>query len=214
MTRDAPLHHGVPKDMAISQSKFELLASTDRGRFIGGHGVLHVGDLFVNVYDESRRRYCHHDLMARRVSRWDKGDEQPVFFEDEAAGLALGLRPCWSCRYEAWLRFAAAWEAVTGEKATAAVVDERLATGGNEQSHVQPWLQIPAGALVIHNDLPRLVLANTVIPWSMATGYGQPSPRPVEGEVTVLTPMIVIEVLRAGYRPEIGFQDDSATEAH
>ena len=46
------------------------------------------------------------------------------------------------------------------------------------------------------------MLDDRLVPWS-PSGYGNPLDRPRKGTALVATPRATVEVLRAGYRPEI-----------
>lgn len=185
--------------------------------FIVNRGVLHAGIGTARVYKETRQRFCQHELKARRLSRWQRGLEVPSFFGDEAIGLAAGCRPCWSCRYEAFLAFKAAWESAAGESVDAAGMDAVLHSAGSlaesadALTYDAQWDSLPDGTFVSGADGPLLVRGETVVPWSQADGYAKPQARPRDGSTRVITPQIIVDVLRAGYVPEMAPSEALAT---
>lgn len=209
---------GVVSSENLRSSPFA--ASAHPARFLANGGVLHAGIGVVRVYDETRPAICQHELRSRGISQWRLGGEPPRFFHDEALALVSGHRPCWSCRYEAFLAFQRAWESATGESIDADGMDERLevetrsgvsrSVNVDDEDGIAPtypaqWGALPDGVFVVREGVAHLVHDGVIRPWSIATGYGKPVERPSDGTVQVVTPLLVVDILRAGYVPEVVF---------
>ena len=98
-----------------------------------------------------------------------------LFFLDEATALAAGHRPCAECRREDYDRFASFWRSSHGE-AGADAIDARLhdervdAAIRRRRLHDAAFDDLPDGAFVLHDGVPRLVLGDALLEWS-AAGY-------------------------------------------
>jgi hypothetical protein len=126
-----------------------------------------------------------------------------LFFLDEAVALAAGHRPCHQCRYAEAMRFRDAWRAAHGGPCTAGDIDRLLhptrVTRARQQVRFQARARdLPPGTFILR-DTPLLLLSDAALPFD-PRGYGAPMLRPT-GEVTVLTPQPIVQVLRAGYHP-------------
>jgi hypothetical protein len=63
-------------------------------------------------------------------------------------------------------------------------------------------LDLPDGTLLAIDQTPFLKWAGAVRPWAFDS-CGAPTSAMEEAEVTVVTPSSVVDLLRAGYRPEV-----------
>jgi hypothetical protein len=79
---------------------------------------------------------------------------------------------------------------------------ERL-DGKRKRTHVMPWRDIPAGAYIVLDSVPHVVLPDRLRPWSVICGYGDACARPRSGDATVLTPPLSVRVIATGYEPQI-----------
>jgi hypothetical protein len=145
---------------------------------------------------------------------WEPGRWTALFFFDEAVALAAGHRPCALCRRPDFDRFMDSWAAATGGRPGvdgAGGVDLRLhaervePTTRGQRTHHRPWSELADGAYVVDDDgTPLVIVGDRLLPWSpTADRYGRARPRPRTGRATVLTPAVVVDVLRAGYRPDV-----------
>ena len=91
--------------------------------------------------------------------------------------------------------------------ASAAAMDTAIHT----ERRVGPWQKrtyqtgielLPDGSLVALDGAAWLLQAGRLHAWS-AEGYLETRPRPVWGEVVVLTPPSIVVVLGAGYQPGV-----------
>lgn len=190
----------------------EIVATPLRGMFMGNRGCLHKGhDIVRNHTSQKFWIMCRLDFKDRQVAQWVPGRYTPLFFYDEAVGLAAGHRPCAECRRADYNRFVTAFLEATGEERTrkmASRVDARLGADrrnddGTQRTHQAAWSSLPDGTFVTVDDTDFLVRGDQIVPWSQTDGYGTPQPRPTTGDATVLTPEITVDILRAGYEPGI-----------
>ena len=187
----------------------EITAHPARGLFTGNRGILELqgGRLgtsrwkhkhwIICTLTHPRGRY-HGPLPARG---WT-----PLFFLDEAVGLAAGHRPCAYCRPQAYTAYKAAWAKATGETAGHFEMDKALhaarVTRSRQQiTHEAPAGGLPNGSMILHRGTPALLWQNSCYHYT-PEGYGPAEPRPT-GPVTVLTPPPSLAVLAAGFRPEL-----------
>ena len=130
-----------------------------------------------------------------------------LFFLDEATAFAAGHRPCAECRREDYNRFVA----LVGMRADA--IDERLHGERVDGSrgrrlHSARLQDLPDGAFVLERDEPWLVLGRELLRWSPA-GYTERRSRPA-GEAVLITPPLLVEVLRSGWQGAVPLLHPSA----
>ena len=187
----------------------EIIADPARGTLMGNRGILHDAQQRLG-----RVRWRHPNwiccLLAfkgRRREVMTPHRYTELFFLDEATALAAGHRPCCECRREDFRRFQAAWRRALGPDASAGAIDRAL-----HRARVEPRTRrqirfeaalddLPDGTFVLLPDAPSplLVQGEWLHPWHPG-GYRPPRERG-SGRATVLTPVPVIAVLRAGYQP-------------
>jgi hypothetical protein len=187
----------------------------ERGLVYGNRGCLHDADGRI------RRRYAGRRWIACRLRfrDWHRGPLlQPgrfteLFFLDEATAFAAGHRPCALCRRADYIRFGELWAGLHPGEAGADAIDarlhaERVDEDGGQRRHAEPFDRLPDGAFVLHDGAARLVRGGRLLRWTPA-GYDARSPVPRQ-EAVVLTPRSLVEVLRAGWRPEVPLLHPSA----
>jgi hypothetical protein len=87
---------------------------------------------------------------------------------------------------------------------------ERIVRGTHRRRvHRTSWVDLAPGSYVVVDDVPAVVLDESVVPWT-TTGYAEPRARPRRGTVDALTPPSTLAALRAGYPAQI---DDGAVRA-
>ncbi len=187
----------------------ELIADPARGLVYGNRGCLH------DAHGVIRRRFNGRRWIACRLEfrGWQRGPKlQPgrfteLFFLDEATALAAGHRACALCRREDYNRFGAVWAELHPGEAGADVIDARLHAeridphDGGQRHHLAPAGGLPDGTFVLHDGAPHLVLGERLLRWTPA-GYSRPVARS-RGEVTVITPPSLVELLRVGWDPAV-----------
>ena len=187
----------------------EIIAHPARGLFTGNRGILELTDgclgtsrwkhkhWIICTLTHPRGRY-HGPLPARG---WT-----PLFFLDEAVGLAAGHRPCAYCRPQAYAAYKSAWADATGEAAGHLEIDKVLHTARvtrtrQQITHEARTEALPDGTMILHESTPALLWGDSCLPYA-PEGYGPAHPRPT-GKVTVLTPAPSVAVLAAGFRPRL-----------
>ncbi len=107
-----------------------LFASGERGLWMGNRGGrFHDPEsLTTGARPFASRAWicCRLAFKGRRRQVWGSGYTE-LFFADEVSALAAGHRPCFECRRQDALAFAAAWGRATGGPAPSApAMDEAL----------------------------------------------------------------------------------------
>ena len=196
----------------------ELVAEPGRGLVYGNRGCLHDADGTI------RRRFAGRRWIACRLAfrGWHRspllqpGRFTELFFLDEATAFAAGHRPCALCRREDYNAFVARWSGLHPRQHGADAIDEQLHAERIEprnrerRLHRRPYDELPDGAFVLHDDLPKLVLGTTLRTWSTA-GYGAISRRPTSGEAVVITPPSLLAVLSEGWDGAVPLLHPSAS---
>jgi hypothetical protein len=195
----------------------ELLADPGRGTVFGNRGCVHDRS-GRTVRSHAVRRWiaCRLEFRGRRRRPLlQPGRYTELFFLDEATALAAGHRPCAECRREDYRRLTSLWRRLHPGQVGADAIDaqlhgERLVAGTHRRRyHRAPVADLPAAAFVLHDARPHLVLGDHLWPWA-AGGYGSPVARPGAGEITVITPPSLVDVLRAGWEPLVPLVHPSA----
>jgi hypothetical protein len=193
-------------------------APPGRGLVYGNRGCLH------DAQGTIRRRFAGRRWIACRLAfrGWHRspllqpGRFTELFFLDEATAFAAGHRPCALCRREDYNAFAARWAELHPPQHGADAIDEQLHVERIERStrgrrvHRLPYDELPDGAFVLHDDVPKLVLDTTLRTWS-TSGYSAISPRPTSGEAVVITPPSLLAVLSAGWEGAVPLLHPSAS---
>ena len=181
----------------------EIVALAQRGRWMGNRGILHRDGSVVRAWQHQHWIICETSYKGWRAPQWTEGRYTPLFFLDEAVALAAGHRPCALCRRTRWNAWRVAWRAATGVLARRDEIDRSLQRDRRDErrgqrTHRRAWSELPAGAFAVIEGEPVRVGEECVVPWT-PSGYGERRPRPRRGDVTVLTPAVTVDVLRAGY---------------
>lgn len=188
----------------------ELIADPARGLVYGNRGCLH------DDAQRIRRHYNGRRWIACRLQfrGWQRGRLMApgkfteLFFLDEATAFAAGHRPCALCRREDYNRLVALWGGLHpgqrgADEIDAQLHDERVDPITRSQLRRPVALnQLPDGAFVLEEGAPWLVLGRELLAWSPG-GYRERRPRPRAGDVELITPPSLVEVLRAGWSPVV-----------
>jgi hypothetical protein len=192
----------------------DLVATPQRGTFMGNRGVLHDTEGRIRRgWQLKRWIVCVLEFRGRKRQVMTPGRYTELFFLDEATALAAGHRPCAECRHVRFLDFCNAWKMAhpaEGESArpTADEIDdrlhsERLALDRSKHSFVAALDELPDGVFVTvaaWGEQAYLVRGDRLLAWSPG-GYGERWRRPKDEEVKVLTPPSTVKAIRAGYAP-------------
>jgi hypothetical protein len=194
----------------------DILATPDRGTFLGNRGVLHDDEGRIRRGWQGKRwLVCALEFRGRKRPVMTPGRYTELFFLDEATALAAGHRPCAECRRGRFNAFRRAWRsahpgAVGPPLPTADAIDrrlhaERVGPGRSKRVYEESLGDLPNGVLVRPpegGEGAYLVWGDGLLAWP-AGGYTRRVGRPRKAEVLVLTPEATVAVIRAGYAPEI-----------
>jgi hypothetical protein len=194
----------------------DIIATPERGTFMGNRGVLHDDRGHVKrAWQVKRWLVCVLEFRGRQRTVMTPHRYTELFFLDEATALAAGHRPCAECRHARFLAFCNAWGTANpgdgrSARPTATVIDdrlhaERMASDRSKRSFVTALDELPDGVFVTvaaWGEQPYLVWGDHLLAWSPG-GYGERRRRPKRAEVKVLTPPSTVKAIRAGYAPEI-----------
>ena len=195
----------------------ELIAVPARGLVYGNRGCLHDADgLIRRRFDGKRWIACRLRFRGwHREPLLQPGRFTELFFLDEATAFAAGHRPCALCRREDYRLFVAAWTELHGPPAGVDEIDRRLhgeridpATRAH-RLHEAPMEDLPDGAFVVSEGEPHLVLGRSLLRWT-PVGYDARRRRPAAGDVLVITPPSLVEILRGGWEGVVPFLHPSA----
>jgi hypothetical protein len=194
----------------------EIIATPERGMFLGNRGVLHDSDGHIRrPWQVKRWIVCVLEFRGRKRRVMTPGHYTELFFLDEASALAAGHRPCAECRRERFNIFRQAWRSAQAGTSclvlpTADEIDrqlhaERVAPDRSKRLFRADLDDLPNGVFVRRADWGQdayLVWNDGLLAWA-AGGYSGRRDRPNKIEVLVLTPGSTVAAIRAGYVPEI-----------
>ena len=185
----------------------EIVALAGRGLLTGNRGILHDDDRrIVRPFQVRRWLTCRLEYRGIRRTLMRPHSWTELFFLDEATSLGAGHRPCAECRREEYKRFCALWKTRYGASTSADLIDRKLHANRisrrKKLTFAEDIANVPDGAFVVLEGRARLVWNAKLLAWSDA-GYVHSLPRSVHGEVEVLTPRPIVQILRAGYVPAV-----------
>jgi hypothetical protein len=194
----------------------EIIAIPERGTFMGNRGILHDAEGHVErAWMVKRWLVCVLEFRGRKRTVMTPNRYTELFFLDEATALAAGHRPCAECRHGRFIAFCTAWKMANPgfsglQRPTADAIDnrlhmERVSKDRSKRVFTAPLDRLPDGVFVTtkaSGEQAYLVWDNRLLEWSPG-GYRQRRSRPKNEVVQVLTPKSTVEVIRAGYVPEV-----------
>lgn len=175
--------------------------------FFGNRGPLHKNGRVVKPWVNKRWLVCVTDGLGPPETFMAPGHHTELFFFDEATALAAGQRPCFQCRKAAFFEFLnlfASVRPITKPRAPsmdAVLHAERLNADGSRRLFNASAADLPDGVFIVMNNEAWLVYGGAMHRWT-EQGYVDRAQLPT-GEVSVLTPAATVEVIAAGYRPQI-----------
>jgi hypothetical protein len=190
----------------------EIIATSERGTFMGNRGVLHDEESRIRRKWQGKRwLVCVLEFRGRQRTVMSPRHYTELFFLDEATALAAGHRPCAECRRERFNAFRYAWRLEEySPPPTAAEIDnrlhtERLAPDKKKKVHLAYLADLPNGVFVKMPDWGEnayLIWNDRLVLWT-AGGYSGQKNCPRDAKVVVLTPKSTVEAIRGGYVPEV-----------
>jgi len=203
----------------------DLHAVHARGLFTGNRGcVVDDAENVVRHHGSSLWIICATEFRGWRVALARPRRWTPLFFLDDAVGLAAGHRPCATCRrgdYDSY-RDAVSRSVGRAEPLLACELNDRLKAERHRRGRgltrasdrivwPSPFDALPNGAVVIDAEgSARLVLADRLVRFTF-DGWTDPVARPTGRIATVLTPPTSVAALANGYRAHL---HDSTFEAN
>jgi hypothetical protein len=182
----------------------ELIATPERGLVFGNCGRLHDEQGRIRRRFAGRRWIaCRLEFRGRHHGAMPPRRYTGLFFVDEATAFAAGHRPCAECRREDYVRLVE----VCGARADA--IDTRLHAERLGPHRERPADDLPDGTFVLHDGEPWLVLGDELLRWTPG-GYTLRVARP-GGRATVITPPLLVVVLRSGWSGAVPLLHPSAS---
>jgi hypothetical protein len=194
----------------------QIIATPERGTFMGNRGILHDEEGTVRRSWQVRRwLICLLAFRGRHRTVMTPHRYTELFFLDEATGLAAGHRPCFECQRRRYNEFRAAWAVgnlhdQSTRPLTAGEIDERLHTdrrgpSRSKQTFTACLDDLPYGVFVTleeRKDQALLINGDSLLIWSPA-GYRERLRRKTHEFVSVLTPKSTVAAIRAGFVPQV-----------
>jgi len=190
----------------------ELIAVPERGLLFGNRGSLHSPERRIVRHHRGKRWIaCVLEFRGRHRAVMQPGLYTELFFLDEATALAAGHRPCAECRRADYDSFRRCWAAAHGAPAgklpaadamDAVLHEERLAPPAGKRTYRAEIGALPEGVFILR-DGEAWLLWDAALWHGTPGGYDRRQERPVEGQVTVLTPRAIVQTIAAGYVPGV-----------
>ena len=195
----------------------ELIVHPGRGLVYGNRGCLHDTAGGIRRHHNGRRWIaCQLEFRGWKRGRLlQPGRFTELFFLDEATAFAAGHRPCALCRRADYNRFLDISSGAGARRPSAGEVDARLHAERFDMAvraqrhHGAAFAELPDGAFVLEAGEPWLVSGERLLRWTPA-GYVSPRPRP-EGAAVVITPPMLVAVLRRGWEPLVRLMHPTAS---
>jgi hypothetical protein len=189
-----------------------LIAVPERGTLFGNRGVLHDGARRIVRHHRGKRWIaCLLEFRGRHRAVMQPGRYTELFFLDEATALAAGHRPCAECRRQEYEVFRRCWVAASGgpsgglpsaDAMDAALHGERLVPAAGKRTYRAEVAGLPEGVFVVLDGEAWLLWDAALWHWTPG-GYDRWRARPAAGEVTLLTPPVMVATITAGYVPGV-----------
>jgi hypothetical protein len=180
----------------------DIVAIPLRGAWTGNRGCLHRGEEIVRFHASDLWIVCELEFRGWHSELFRPGRFTWLFFHDEAVAFAAGHRPCALCRRASYNAYRGALGGPSASQIDKQLHGERIVRGTHRRRlHRVPWRELPDGAFVL-DGTPKLVLGDQLVEWT-SSGYGRREARPVRGDAKAITPPSSLEVLRAGYAPQM-----------
>src|SRR6516225_7744293 len=137
----------------------DIIATLERGTFMGNRGVLHDSEGRIKrAWQLKRWIVCVLEFKERKRQVMTPGHYTELFFLDEATAFAAGHRPCAECRRVRFLDFCNAWARAHPSKdasprPSATMIDdrlhaERIASNRSKRSYMAALDDLPDGVFV------------------------------------------------------------------
>jgi hypothetical protein len=191
----------------------DIFKTSARGLWMGNRGQLHNdGQTILRPFKLKAWITCLLEFKGWKRKVMSPGLYTELFFMDEATAFSAGHRPCFECRRKDYDRFKSFWlkgnpQHGFNEKTSIREIDniiheERIDKNGKKVIHEENTGNLPNGIFVLFNDQPFLLMNKQLYQWS-PFGYEKGIALRDIKKIEVLTPLSVVNALRAGYIPQI-----------
>ena len=180
----------------------ELIMTSARGLFMGNRGGrFHEAPSVLGTRRWSSKQWicCRLEFNNRHRQVWGDGYTE-LFFLDEVTALAAGHRPCFECRRQDALAFAARFPGQPKAQDMDIVLHSERLDRQSKRLHLRKLDELPDGAMIALNDEVYAVRGAYLLRWS-PSGYAEKRARQQSDKADVLTPPAILTVLANGYSP-------------
>jgi hypothetical protein len=189
-----------------------IISTTARGTWLGNRGVIHNEQKqIIKPYNLKAWITCALEFRGRHrevmmPNRWTE-----LFFLDEATAFSAGHRPCFQCRYKDHQQFKAAWlkgnpQYGFNEKTPVSEIDKILhaerINKGEKVTYDEDPANLPNGTFILIDGKPYAIWGKLIYQWT-PFGYEKGITLLTAKKVKVLTPKSIVNMLKAGYEPQI-----------
>lgn len=197
----------MPLQNRVSPSG-ELLADNARGSWLGNRGILHNAKKeIIRPWKHKNWVLCELNFKERKREVFSQNSYSELFFLDEATALSAGHRPCASCRRQRFDEFKQAWSAAQLSELKVDEIDkflhqDRAIRGVKKVTYTEKLTNLPNGVFVELEGKPWLIWQNELHEWH-PDGYRDRAEIYGDLNVTVLTPKCMVEIINAGFIPQV-----------
>lgn len=187
----------------------EIITTPARGTMFGNRGGrIHTAGKKLTSRRWASRAWicCVLDFKNRQRQLMSPNSYTELFFLDEVSALAAGHRPCFECRgrdaeefFEHHRRAAGLEERLKAGEFDRIIHEDRL-EGNRQKTYTEDISNLPVGTFIETGQDLFAVAKEQLLKWTFE-GYTSALPRPQSGNVRVLTPRVVVEIFRVGYKP-------------
>jgi hypothetical protein len=180
----------------------ELTATPARGTLFGNRGGrFHREDRTLGRRRWASRQWicCVLSFKGRQRDVWGRYYTE-LFFLDEVTAFAAGHRPCFECRRQDALAFAAKFPGSHKAPEMDVVLHAERLDGKSKRLHRRKLDELPDGATIALDGEVYAVRGAHLLRWS-PSGYDEKRARPRSIDADVLTPPSILTVLAQGYAP-------------
>ena len=187
----------------------DIVTTSARGTMFGNRGGrIHTSDRTLTSRRWASRAWicCVLEFKNRQRQLMAPNSYTELFSLDEVTALAAGHRPCFECRradalafFECHRQAFGLEERLKADELDCILHDQRLSEK-HQHTYQSEASKLLAGTVIEFEEDIFAVSENSLLKWSF-DGYTLALPKPQSGNVKVLTPPVVAEILRVGYKP-------------
>ncbi len=181
----------------------ELIATSARGTMMGNRGGrFHREDRTLGGRRWASRHWICCEIHYKNARHEAMGaGYTSLFFLDEVTALAAGHRPCFFCRRREARHFLSLAEPpLSADEADRILHAQRHASRKQAVAQACAIADLPDGAMIAIEGVPHAVRGARLLRWSFA-GYSDALPRRSVPRAMLITPPLVVTILRRGFEP-------------